>query len=288
MPTPPSPRAVRAPIRVFPRRSLHLLALAAVALPLVIFMPAATGVPGDPPSRELVSAEAVPTTPVVRQVVTVIDGPTMHIGVTDAPTVVEALRSLGVERSLLDRIDLGLMDPIDGPTVIRISRVEIIEQRDEVELPRQLIRVEDPQMLRGLVRVDRAGRVGSRTDTSLVLTVDGEVESRLTLLQETTKQPVDRLERVGTRTLEGDTVWDALARCESSGRWDVVRVVNSRISYHGGLQFDARTWAAYRPEGFPALASEASREQQIEVAELVLARQGWGAWPACARRLGLR
>ena len=64
--------------------------------------------------------------------------------------------------------------------------------------------------------------------------------------------------------------------------------MNSRVSYHGGLQFDARTWSAYRPEGFPALASEATREQQIEVAERVLARQGWGAWPACSRRLGLR
>ena len=32
----------------------------------------------------------------------------------------------------------------------------------------------------------------------------------------------------------------------------------------------------------------ASREQQIVVAERVLASQGWGAWPGCSSKLGLR
>jgi hypothetical protein len=222
------------------------------------------------------------------QVVTVVDGLIVHLGVTDAPTVLEALQDLGVDRSPLDRVEPDLLAAVEGPTVIRIARVELVEERVEVELPRELVRVEDPRMLRGYTRVDRAGRVGSRVDTRLVLTVDGEVESQLTLHSETTREPVARVERHGTRTLEGDTVWDALARCEASGRWDAVRVVNSRITYHGGLQFDARTWNEFRPDDFPQLASEATREQQIEVAERVLARQGWGAWPACSLRLGLR
>ena len=34
-------------------------------------------------------------------------------------------------------------------------------------------------------------------------------------------------------------------------------------------------------------AYQASREQQITVAERVLASQGWGAWPACSAKLGL-
>jgi resuscitation-promoting factor RpfB len=289
MPTPPSLQAARATVRALPRRPLHLLVLAAVALPLAALAPAPAGVvDGSPGSWAVGTPAAASAESPTPQVVTVVDGLTVHLGVTDAPTVVEALRALGVERSPLDRVEPDLLDPIDGPMVIRIARVEIVEKRVEVELPRELVRVEDPTMLRGYARVDRAGRVGSRIDTSLVLTVDGEVESRLTLLSETTREPVARVERIGTRMLEGDTVWDALARCEAGGRWHVVRVVNSRVSYHGGLQFDARTWNAYRPEGYPALASEATREQQIAVAERVLARQGWGAWPACSRRLGLR
>ena len=81
-----------------------------------------------------------------------------------------------------------------------------------------------------------------------------------------------------------DSEWDVVANCESSGNW----AINTGNGYHGGLQFDTRTLNELRPDGFPQLASEATREQQIEVAERVLARQGWGAWPACSLRLGLR
>ena len=289
MPSPPSFEAARATVRALRRRPLHLLVLVAVALPLAALAPAPAGVvDGASGAWEVGRPAAASMERPTPHVVTVVDGLTVHLGVTDAPTVLEALQDLGVDRSPLDRVEPDLLDVVEGPTVIRIARVEIVEERVEVELPRELVRVEDPGLLRGYARVDRAGRVGTRIDTSLVLTVDGEVESRLTLHSETTREPVARVERHGTRTLEGDTVWDALARCEASGRWDAVRVVNSRITYHGGLQFDTRTWNEFRPDGFPQLASEATREQQIEVAERVLARQGWGAWPACSLRLGQR
>lgn len=79
------------------------------------------------------------------------------------------------------------------------------------------------------------------------------------------------------------SVWDRLAMCESSGNW-----ASSVGTYEGGLQFHPSTWDAYKPAGYPEAAYQASREQQIHVAEKVLARQGWGAWPACSRKLGLR
>jgi nucleoid-associated protein YgaU len=75
-------------------------------------------------------------------------------------------------------------------------------------------------------------------------------------------------------------VWDSLAQCESSGNW----AVNTGNGYAGGLQFSPATWAAY---GGTGSAANASREQQIAVAERVQAGQGWGAWPACAAKLGL-
>ena len=78
-------------------------------------------------------------------------------------------------------------------------------------------------------------------------------------------------------------VWDRLAACESGGRWDIHNSV-----HEGGLQFALSTWDAYRPAGFPPRAWQATREQQITVAERVLAAQGWKAWPTCSRRLGLR
>ena len=80
---------------------------------------------------------------------------------------------------------------------------------------------------------------------------------------------------------EGGTVWDKLAQCESTGNWSI----NTGNGFSGGLQFTKSTWRAFGGEG---LAHHASREEQIVVAERVLAQQGWGAWPACSRKLGLR
>ncbi|MDO5671027.1 MAG: DUF3235 domain-containing protein, partial [Corynebacterium sp.] len=57
--------------------------------------------------------------------------------------------------------------------------------------------------------------------------------------------------------------------------------------YHGGLQFSPSTWRAYGGTEFAPYAYQATREQQIAVAERTLAGQGWGAWPACSARLGL-
>jgi nucleoid-associated protein YgaU len=76
------------------------------------------------------------------------------------------------------------------------------------------------------------------------------------------------------------STWDALAQCESGGNW----AINTGNGFSGGLQFSPSTWAAY---GGTGSASDASREQQIAVAEQVQAAQGWGAWPSCAAQLGL-
>jgi len=80
---------------------------------------------------------------------------------------------------------------------------------------------------------------------------------------------------------ETGTVWDKLAQCESTGNWSI----NTGNGFSGGLQFTKSTWRAFGGEG---QAHQASREEQIVVAERVLAQQGWGAWPACSRKLGLR
>lgn len=76
------------------------------------------------------------------------------------------------------------------------------------------------------------------------------------------------------------STWDALAQCESGGNW----ATNTGNGYSGGLQFSPSTWSAYGGTGSPA---DATREQQIAVAEQVQASQGWGAWPSCAAQLGL-
>jgi hypothetical protein len=78
--------------------------------------------------------------------------------------------------------------------------------------------------------------------------------------------------------------WDALAECESGGDWHV----NTGNGYYGGLQFTMQTWLAYGGGRYAARADLATRSQQIAVAIQTQAGQGWGAWPVCSRRVGLR
>ena len=80
-----------------------------------------------------------------------------------------------------------------------------------------------------------------------------------------------------------DSDWDRLAQCEAGGNW----AINTGNGYHGGLQFSPSTWAAYGGQEFATYAYQATRAQQIAVAERTLAGQGWGAWPACSAKLGL-
>ncbi|WP_340378342.1 transglycosylase family protein [Streptomyces sp. SS7] len=75
--------------------------------------------------------------------------------------------------------------------------------------------------------------------------------------------------------------WDAVAQCESGGNWSI----NTGNGYYGGLQFSASTWAAYGGTAYAARADLASKEQQITIAEKVLAGQGKGAWPVCGTGL---
>lgn len=69
--------------------------------------------------------------------------------------------------------------------------------------------------------------------------------------------------------------WDAIAMCESGGNWHI----NS--TYDGGLQFHPDTWLAYGGGRYARYAYQATREEQIAIAERVLAGQGPGAWPNC-------
>ena len=79
----------------------------------------------------------------------------------------------------------------------------------------------------------------------------------------------------------GSGVWDQLAECESGGNWSI----STGNGYHGGLQFSQESWNAAGGSGNPA---NASREEQIRVAENLQGMQGWGAWPSCSSQLGLR
>ncbi|QZA08529.1 transglycosylase family protein [Mycolicibacter heraklionensis] len=85
----------------------------------------------------------------------------------------------------------------------------------------------------------------------------------------------------GTAAAATDDEWDHVARCESGNNWGI----NTGNGYQGGLQFSPSTWSAHGGGKYAPSAHLASREQQIAIAEHVLATQGRGAWPVCGRGL---
>ncbi|KUH79711.1 transglycosylase [Mycolicibacterium novocastrense] len=78
-----------------------------------------------------------------------------------------------------------------------------------------------------------------------------------------------------------DGEWDRVASCESGGNW----AINTGNGYQGGLQFAPSTWTGHGGGEYAPAAHLASKEEQIAVAERVLASQGKGAWPTCGKGL---
>jgi resuscitation-promoting factor RpfA len=85
----------------------------------------------------------------------------------------------------------------------------------------------------------------------------------------------------GQATAATDGEWDQVASCESGGNW----AINTGNGYQGGLQFNQGTWAAHGGGQYAPSAQLATRDQQIAIAERVLATQGRGAWPVCGHGL---
>ncbi|MGW0603294.1 transglycosylase family protein [Streptomyces sp. NPDC002640] len=82
---------------------------------------------------------------------------------------------------------------------------------------------------------------------------------------------------------EGAT-WDRVAECESGGAWSA----DTGNGFYGGLQLSQDQWEDHGGLSYASNPSEASRSQQIAVAERILAEQGATPWLACGAMNGLR
>ena len=94
--------------------------------------------------------------------------------------------------------------------------------------------------------------------------------------------PAGLLAAAGGAAAADGGVWDRIAQCESGGNWHI----NTGNGYYGGLQFSASTWKASGGSKYASTANQASRAEQIAVAERVLDSQGIGAWPVCGKKAG--
>ncbi|MHC3470620.1 transglycosylase family protein [Streptomyces sp. 7R007] len=81
---------------------------------------------------------------------------------------------------------------------------------------------------------------------------------------------------------DGST-WDKVANCETGGSWSE----NSGNGFYGGLRLSQEDWEKYGGLDYAPSADLASRNQQIAVAEKLLAAEGVGAFHTCGLTSGL-
>jgi uncharacterized protein YabE (DUF348 family) len=204
-----------------------------------------------------------------------------------ALTVEEALEELGVEIHQPDETKPGLGSVVQDGDKIVFTNVRIVRKSIKGEaVDFATIEREDDSMTEGETTLVRAGREGLRNVTYRLEYRNGELVVRKVVHEKVLRRSVDEIVEVGTAPAveayaTGNTVWDALAQCESGGNW----AINTGNGYYGGLQFNLGTWQSYGGTGLP---SENSRETQIAVAtRLRDASGGYGPWPGCAASLGL-
>lgn len=225
-----------------------------------------------------------------------------------------------VDLEELDRVSVQRLDSdgeaaADGVVTVVVNRVVVEERTKTKTIEHESETVTDANRFSDLgTAVQTEGKDGERTIVHRVTLVDGEVEESEKLSDEVTTEPVTEVLVKGTKarpvvvaqpkaTSSGSSsgssssgssstksqgaaptegVWAKLAQCESGGN---PSIVSSNGLYHGLYQFSVSTWKSVGGSGLP---SQASAAEQTQRAQALQARSGWGQWPHCSSKLGLR
>ncbi|WNG80975.1 transglycosylase family protein [Mycobacterium sp. ITM-2016-00316] len=205
-----------------------------------------------------------------------------------APNVGGLLEAAGVPLQQRDTVVPAASSPVIDGMRIDVTRVRIEKVTAQVPLPPPSNRIEDPTLNQSRQVVEDPGAPGLQDVTFAVAEVNGVETGRLPVANVVLNPARQAVLRVGTKPgtevppVSNGHVWDALAGCESGGNW----AINTGNGYFGGVQFDQNTWERQGGLRYAQRADLATREEQIAIAEVTRARQGWGAWPTCSARLG--
>jgi resuscitation-promoting factor RpfB len=207
-----------------------------------------------------------------------------------AANVAGFLEAAGVPLQQSDAVIPPASAPVTDGMLIQVTRVRVtkITQTMPLEPTNKVVPDETMNMSRKIV--EDPGTPGTQNVTFAVATVNGVETGRLPVANVVIVPARDGLTRIGAKpgtevppVAQGDT-WDALSRCEAGGNW----AINTGNGFYGGVQFDQNTWERNGGLRYAQRADLATREEQIAIAEVTRARQGWGAWPVCSGRLGVR
>ncbi|MET7771578.1 transglycosylase family protein [Nocardia sp. NPDC005366] len=206
-----------------------------------------------------------------------------------APTVGEFLAVAGIPLIEQDSVEPAADTPLTEGIKVVVTRKRIEKRVETMPLDPPEHVIEDVTMNMSRTIVESSGAPGVQDVTFAVTMLNGREVGREPIANAVTTPAQPKTVRKGAKPgtevppVRDGEIWDALARCESTGNWSI----NTGNGYYGGIQFDQSTWERQGGTRYAPRADLATREEQIAIAEVTRARQGWGAWPACTGRLGL-
>lgn len=209
-----------------------------------------------------------------------------------AATVADVLKERGIDVDTDDVVMPALDTAVSKDMNIKVDKVDSREEKITEKFDEPANYIDDAEQLEGEETLVTPGTQGERTVTRKIVTVNG-VETANEVVNEeiitpgvaaTIKRGTKKPTTASAAAVASGSVWDQIAQCESGGNWSI----NTGNGFTGGLQFVDSTWLGLGGGVYAPQAYLATREQQIAIAEKVQAAQGWGAWPACTAKLGLR
>ncbi|MER8025274.1 resuscitation-promoting factor [Glutamicibacter protophormiae] len=231
---------------------------------------------------------------------------------TTAQTVKELLAEQGVSLGDDDEVnvkvkkdtekDVETSTKIADGQQIEVIKVSIKTWDETRDIAFETEKVKDKNLAKGKTKVETKGEKGERELTLRQETRNGKKGEEEVLKAKVTKKPVAEVVKVGTKEEKKEEKkdssskvtkapsgsvsanWAALAKCESGGNWSI----NTGNGYYGGLQFSASSWRAVGGTKYAPLPHQATPAEQVAAAEKLRASGGWGHWPACSSKLGLR
>lgn len=224
------------------------------------------------------------------KVVSINDGGDVTYTQMAASNVGDLLRRRNINLNPEDVVTPSITSPVKAGMDVRIDRVRTDQVRETVPFEAPANYKDDATAFEGDEVVEEAGTPGSKEVKRSIRIVNGKEESNTVISEKEVTPAKPATIRRGTKakasapSVANGSVWDSLAQCEAGGNW----AINTGNGFSGGLQFTPSTWLAYGGGQYAPQAHLATREQQIAVASKVQAGQGWGAWPACTAKLGLR
>lgn len=224
----------------------------------------------------------------VKNVTVVVAGKRQKVA-TSAATVADLLDELELTVGERDRLSADKADPVVEGLTLRLDRVSVKTRTLTRTIAHKVITKKDSSAYVGSTTVRTKGKDGVVKQVVEITSVNGEVSKKKTLSRKVVTEPVTEVRVKGTKPKPAakssasgvSGVWAQLAKCESGGN---PRAVNP-LGYYGLYQFTPATWRSVGGSGMPHQASAA---EQTKRAKILQKRSGWGQWPACSRKIGVR